>query len=295
MTTLPMHHTNEEVPSSSLHDNHDPRIAVDTIDHQGRNIINFEKIAQLEEDTLSPELLLSGPPSAGLPPPPRANNRIPKVTTRSKPTAPAIPPDALRGSIAGPSSVWSPYNTAAATSHLHHHRTTHSVPDIQTYSLPPHSTTAPPSPAPSLSHSSDSSHTTIDRSEASLPPSPESIPPASAPPLTLFRKQHRYLASFSKVEKILGKTRLNPLRRSETAPPPRGSISASSVNNTTTAVVRRASPSNVASGSYPEMQQLDSPTQVVSSTPPYRSMCWFILYLFSRLVGSRHLTFLPLL
>ena len=117
-----MHHTNEEVPSSSLHDNHDPRIAVDTIDHQGRNIINFEKIAQLEEDTLSPDLLLSGPPSAGLPPPPRANNRIPKVTTRSKPTAPAIPPDALRGSIAGPSSVWSPYNTAAATSHLHHHQ-----------------------------------------------------------------------------------------------------------------------------------------------------------------------------
>lgn len=266
-----MHHTIEEVASSSLHDNHDPR-TVDTTDNQGRSIINFDKIALLEEDVSSSDPPLSGQSHASLPPPPRANNRIPKATTRSKPTAPAIPPDAFRGIIAGP-SAWSPYNTAAADN-LHHHRSTHSVPDIQTLSLPPHFTTAPPSPAPSLSHSSDSSHTTIDyKSEASLPPSPASVPPASAPPLTLFRRQHRYLASFSKVEKILGKTRLNPLKRSRTVPSPRVSSAASSLNDTTTAVVRGASPNSIASGSYPEMQQVDSPTQLVSTTPPYRGKC----------------------
>ncbi|CAL1694276.1 unnamed protein product [Somion occarium] len=234
-----MHTTNGEA-TSPLHDNHDP-----TTDQRGRNIVNFQALMdQLEEEEAlaSP---LSGSFSAGLPPPPRANNRLPKLpSTTPKQPLPAISANAFREMSAGPSS-WNPF----ITSSFLHHRTSYSDPDILSYSQP---ATVPSSPAPSLSHSSDSSHTTNDKSVASLPPSPEVLPPPSTAPAAGFKKHHRYFASFSKVEKILGRGRLNPLKRSDSTP----ATPASSTYR----------PSNNISHKYPEMQQVDSPTQLVSTS-----------------------------
>ncbi|KAI0081140.1 hypothetical protein K474DRAFT_1488264 [Panus rudis PR-1116 ss-1] len=224
--------TNGNRPSDDLDEyRHKPMNSQDPYIMDPQDLI--AAIEQNEGLPLSPPL--DSP--ASLPPPPRASNKMPR-TPRTTPMPPSLLYAYSPKHIASfPSSPECQFIDVISPGLSR-------VPeDAAEDGSPLHAATAPNSPTPSLSHSSDSSHVQA-KSIASLPSSPEAQQEFSS----IFRpSRHRYLASFSKVERFLGKGILLG-RRSESV-----------------AIVATTPAAVVSDRARPDMRQMDSPAHIVST------------------------------